>query len=150
MSPSRKRPHTIYPQNINKLYLDYYLNQAGGGGLPKFEGRQVQYGFGLGSFLRSMIRRTIPIGKSVVKALTPVAKEAFTVAQPHLKAAASDITKMAVNKVAEKLASKQNGGSRRKPQKQVKRKRPNQKRAPVRNTGRRTNHMTYRGIPDIF
>ena len=87
-------------------YQRYYLEQAGGSDIPKFRG---QYGYGLGSLLRSFIKTIFPIGKSM-------AKSAFNIAKPHLQAAAGDLTKEATKAVINKInkATGQSGGRKRK------------------------------------
>jgi len=92
--------HTVTDKH--KAYLDYYKAQAGGE-IPKFHGTEVQYGYGLGGLLRSLICRIIPIGSRVLNAIKPVAKQAFEIAKPHLKEAAKDLTKEAIRRVTEKL-----------------------------------------------
>ncbi len=90
----------------SKAYLDYYKAQAGSGSIPKFHGASTQYGYGLGGILRSIIRRIIPLGARVAKAVAPAAKKAFTIAKPHLKAAGKELATAAMNKATEKITQK--------------------------------------------
>lgn len=106
------RRRQIPQQSTNRVYLDYYLNQAGKG-LPRYQGTQTQYGFGLGSILRSIIRSIIPFGNRVVAAVKPAAKAAFNIAKPHLKEAAKDLTKAAITNIASRLNQQGEGRKRR-------------------------------------
>ncbi len=60
-------------------YVNYYRNQAGGG-LPGYAGGSVMYGAGLGGFFRGLFRMAVPL-----------LKKGFSIAKPHLKAAAKNI-----------------------------------------------------------
>ena len=95
--------HAYYTPDSG-AYENYYLNQAGGGDIPKFRG---QYGFGLGSLLKSLIKTILPIGRSV-------AKSAFNIARPHLSAAANDLTNEAAKAVVNRIRRTTQSGSGRK------------------------------------
>src|SRR5260221_3306019 len=74
-------------QNTYDVYLHYYLNQAGGGGVKAhenyirtFRAPQYQRGYGFGSIFRSIIKLLTPIFKSSIakKAAGIAGKQLFT------------------------------------------------------------------------
>ena len=134
----------------SKRYLDYYKQQCGGAGVAKFHGSSTQYGYGLGSLIKSIIRRIIPIGSKIAKAIKPVAKEAFRISKPHLKNAAKDLTKAALEKVAAKLlrprTTENQTGSGRKRRRAVKTNKSGKKKKIVKSAKRqckRPNHVSF-------
>lgn len=114
--------HTSSYQPSHKAYIDYYESQAGSGALQRYAGAQSQFGYGLGSLLRSVFRSLIPFGR-----------RAFDIAKPHLKDAARELTKEAARGIGERLASRSQKGGRRRRRRLVKavriRRRPGRKAA---------------------
>lgn len=96
-----------------EAYLKYYQDQAGGN-LPRFYGGQ--HGYGLGSLIRSLVRRLIPIGSKLIKTARPMAKRAIEIAKPHVNDAMSELAKEAGKKIANTWSTnkEQKGGLRRK------------------------------------
>lgn len=93
-----------YNQHPYTAYHDYYMRQAGAGEFNKFAGAQMQYGYGLGGLLRNLIRRIIPLGAKLVNTVKPMAREAFSIAKPHLKDAAKEVGKHLLTKMATQFA----------------------------------------------
>ncbi len=60
-------------------YVAYYQNQAGSG-LPGYAGGPVMYGSGIGGIFKALFRTALPL-----------LKRGFSIAKPHLKAAARNI-----------------------------------------------------------
>ncbi len=60
-------------------YVAYYRNQAGNG-LPGYAGGPVMYGAGIGGIFKALFRTALPL-----------LKRGFSIAKPHLKAAARTI-----------------------------------------------------------
>ncbi len=60
-------------------YVTYYRNQAGNG-LPGYAGGPVMYGSGIGGIFKALFRTALPL-----------LKRGFSIAKPHLKAAARNI-----------------------------------------------------------
>ncbi len=60
-------------------YVAYYRNQAGNG-LPGYAGGPVMYGSGIGGVFKALFRTALPL-----------LKRGFSIAKPHLKAAARNI-----------------------------------------------------------
>ena len=48
-------------------YTSYYLNQAGYGNVPVFQGQRFQRGYGLGGFFASLFRSAVPMLKRGAK-----------------------------------------------------------------------------------
>lgn len=67
-------------------YIDYYKNQAGGV-LPGYVGGHAMYGAGIGGIFRNLFRMAVPFFKT-----------GFSIAKPHLKAAAKNIVGDIVNR----------------------------------------------------
>jgi len=70
----------VYVPYEDKVWLDYYLNQAKqtGHGIPGFQGQLYQRGNGLGSFFGRLLRSFLPVAKSFGKsALKTVGREAL-------------------------------------------------------------------------
>ena len=49
------------------LYTDYYVNQAGNGAIPVFQGTRGQRGHGFGSVLSGLFRSAMPMLKRIGK-----------------------------------------------------------------------------------
>jgi hypothetical protein len=95
-----------------EAYFQYYENQAGGD-LPRFHGGQ--HGYGLGSMIRSLIRRIIPLGSRIVKKAAPIARRAIAIAKPHMEEAVSELAREAGKKIAATwIVDKEQQGGRRK------------------------------------
>ncbi len=67
-------------------YVAYYRNQAGNG-LPGYAGGPVMYGSGIGGIFKALFRTALPL-----------LKRGFSIAKPHLKAAARNIASDVVTK----------------------------------------------------
>ncbi len=114
-------PASLTMPHQSNAYLNYYRAQAGhgGAGMPRFQGAPAQYGYGLGGLLGSIIRRIIPIGARLLKAVRPAARAAVRIAKPHVKAAAKDLATTAARHVAGKLAKAATTKRKPKPKGQV-------------------------------
>ena len=58
-----------YQRNPNNVYEQYYQSQAGGNGMPYFQGSPYQRGHGIGSFLGGLFRGALPLLKSGARAI---------------------------------------------------------------------------------
>lgn len=133
----------IYVPNAT-AYLQYYQDQAGGN-LARFQGGQ--HGYGLGSLIRSIIRRIIPIGSKIVKAARPVAKRAIEIARPHVREAVSEIAKEAGRKITDTWAVDRNSAKEQKGGRKARRTaRVQRRKRPYIKTKRSRTDF----IPDIF
>lgn len=76
----------------SQRFVNYYVNQAGGGPLGGFVGAPVMYGRGLGSMLSRAFRFVIPFLKQGAK-----------IAKPHLKSAVKGIASDVVGSVTKQI-----------------------------------------------
>ena len=114
--------HTYIP-DANECKV-YYLRSQNGGGLRGFHGAKIQWGYGLGSFFKSIARVAIPLVKKGVNALGKKAiKTAMNVGQDVLEGksvkqavasrgpqAVNDLAKQGVDNIKRQIG----GGSKRK------------------------------------
>ena len=111
----------LYTPN-NKLYEEYYLNQAKqkGGNLPAFRGSRFQQGYGLGSIFKGLFRWAMPHLQQGAKVLgTKALQTGVQVAQDVLdgddvKTAVSKRTKQALGDMTSQNSSQSGSGRKEK------------------------------------
>lgn len=74
-------------------FVNYYVNQTGGGSLQGFVGAPVMYGRGLGSMLSRAFRFVLPF-----------LKQGANIAKPHLKTAAKGVASDLVGALTTRIA----------------------------------------------
>lgn len=77
--------------NDPNSFMKYYVTQAGGN-LPGFHGSPVYYGRGIGSLFSRLFRF-----------VTPLLKQGFSLAKPHLKKAVSGIASDVLGKAVSRM-----------------------------------------------
>ena len=89
------------------IYPNHFRHQVGGD-LPGFKGTRMQYRNDIGSFLRALARKAIPLVKAGVK-----------IAAPHAKKAAKNVACELTGHVVQEVGGRIGHKKRRKPKKRV-------------------------------
>ena len=99
---------TIYKPS-SQLYVDYYKQQ--GSGLPYFQGRQYQQGFGIGNILGGLFRSVMPLIKKtavplIKKGAKILGREALSTGSNILKGMVETRGKVPIKKIVAREAKK--------------------------------------------